>query len=70
MNTEARDKAITEIARLEFNLDGLPDEHNMNGRWACTLKTSLEQAYEAGYAACRDNAIRLLSARKEQDYDA
>ena len=34
-----------------------------------TTTDEYDRGYEAGYRACRDNAIRILAAKGEHDYE-
>ena len=59
MSIAARDKALLEI--YERRDISVRSEHHS--------RAAMEEAYEAGYQACRDRAIRILSARGEHDYE-
>ena len=59
MNEEARDKAIKEIL-IDFDLSTLTEHF---------AKITARLAYAAGYRACRDEAIRILAAKREHKYD-
>ena len=55
MNKEARDAALEAICT----------------EWAWGASSEqMELSYNAGYKAARDDAIRILSRKKEHDYDA
>ena len=55
MNKEARDAALEAICT----------------EWAWGASSEqMELSYNAGYRAARDEAIKILSKQREQDYDS
>ena len=71
MNNEARDRVTEEIAEDVLNIYKLSYEYGPTVTVsACMLKKALSLAIERGYRAARDESLRILSRKREQDYDA
>ena len=63
MDTEARNETLAKMSACVLG------DTEMTMDAAESVSEAIKQAYEAGYRACRDNAIRILAAKGEHDYE-